>query len=38
MGKQKRVSFTKVAKKLKKEQSEMVRTNVWELSPLSSLY
>ena len=37
MGKQKRVSFTKTLREPKKVWLEIVHTNVWGLSPVSSL-
>ena len=37
MGKQKKVSFTKTPKETKKVRLEMVRTDVWGPSPVSSL-
>ena len=37
IGKQKRVSFTKTPREPKKVQLEMVHTDVWEPSPVSSL-
>ena len=37
MGKQKRVSFTKTSREPKKVRLEMVHTNVWGPSPVSSL-
>ena len=37
MGKQKRVSFTKIPKETKKLRFEMVHTDVWVTSPVSSL-
>lgn len=37
LGKQKRVSFSKVGKELKKERLELVHTDVWGPAPVSSL-
>ena len=37
MGKQKRVSFTKIPREPRKVQLEMVNTDVWGPSPVSSL-
>ena len=37
MGKKNRISFTTVAKELKKVRLEMVHTNIWGPSPISSL-